>query len=74
MDATYKTSIPLFFLCVKTNVNYTVIAEFGIQSESTDKILEALSITISWVPTWNPITDYSDAEMGAIKRLFPDTI
>ena len=31
MDATYKTtkySLPLFFLCVKTNVNYTVVAEF----------------------------------------------
>ena len=23
-----KYSIPLFFLCVKTNVNYTVVAEF----------------------------------------------
>lgn len=31
MDATYKTTkynVPLFFLCVKINVNYTVVAEF----------------------------------------------
>ena len=31
IDATYKStkySIPLFFLCVKTNVSYTVVAEF----------------------------------------------
>ncbi len=31
MDATYKTtkySIPLFFVYVKTNVSYTVVAEF----------------------------------------------
>ena len=36
MDATYKTtkySIPLFFVCVKTNVSYSVVAEFIIQSE-----------------------------------------
>lgn len=37
MDATYKTtkySIPLFFVCVKTNVSYSVVAEFIIQSET----------------------------------------
>lgn len=47
MDATYKTtkySIPLFFLCVKTNVNYTVVAEFVLQAENGDHIFEALSI------------------------------
>ena len=36
IDATYKTtkySVPLFFICVKTNVSYSVIAEFIIQSE-----------------------------------------
>lgn len=30
LDATYKTSryaLPLFFLCVKTNVNYCVVAK-----------------------------------------------
>lgn len=79
MDATYKTtkySIPLFFLCVKTNVNYSVVAEFIIQSEATGMIFEALSIIKSWNPGWNPnffITDYSDAEMSAIKMLLPNT-
>ena len=79
MDATYKTtkySIPLFFLCVKTNVNYTVVAEFIIQSETTEMIFEALSVIKSWNPAWSPnyfITDYSDVEMGAIKKLLPDT-
>ena len=36
IDATYKTTkydLALFFLCVKTNVNYTVVAEFVVQSE-----------------------------------------
>ncbi len=79
MDATYKTtkySIPLFFLCVKTNVNYTVVAEFILQSESTEKVLKALSIIKEWVPNWEPqyfITDYYDTEMVAIKMLFPKT-
>ena len=47
MDATYKTtkySIPLLFLCVKTNVNYTVVAEFVLQTENSDHIFEALSL------------------------------
>ena len=41
MDATYKMtkySIPLFFACVKTNVSYSVVAEFSFQSETTDSI------------------------------------
>lgn len=36
MDATYKTtkySIPLFFICVHTNVGYTVVAEFLCQNK-----------------------------------------
>ena len=78
MDATYKTtkySIPLFFVCVKTNVSYSVVAEF-IQSETTEYICEALSILKSWNPEWNPqfyLTDYSDAEFAAINKLFPTT-
>ena len=79
MDATYKTtkySLPLFFLCVKTNVNYTVVADFVIESENTDKIFEALSVIKLWTPGWNPkyfITDYSEAEMSAINMLFSET-
>ena len=47
LDATYKTmkySLPLFFVAVKTNVNYTVVAEFVIQDETTASITEALSV------------------------------
>ena len=79
MDATYKTtkySIPLFFLCVKTNVNYMVVAEFVLQAENADHIYEALSIVKSWTPNWDPkyfITDYSDAKISAINKLFPKT-
>ena len=79
MDATYKTtkySIPLFFVCVKTNIAYSVVAEFIIQSETKDDIFEALSVLKLWNPDWEPkffLTDYSDAEIGAINKLFPMT-
>ena len=46
MDATYRTCrlmLPLFFLAVKTNVNYSPITSFIVQNEDTKSILEALS-------------------------------
>ena len=79
MDATYKTtkySLPLFFLCVKTNACYTVVAEFILQSETTECLYEALSILKSWNPDWEPqfyLTDYSDTEISAVNKLFPNT-
>ena len=47
MDVTYKTCklvLPLFFLVVKTNVGYSVIAEFIIQQEDTTLIAEDIDI------------------------------
>jgi hypothetical protein len=79
MDATYKTtkySMPLFFVCVKTNVSYSVVAEFIIQSETSEDIFEALSVLKTWNPDWNPnfyLLDYSDAEIAAVKKIFPTT-
>ena len=53
LDATYKTtrySLPLFFLVVKTNVDYQIVGSFVIQSETADAIYEALSVLKSWNP------------------------
>lgn len=78
MDATYKTTkyaIPLFFLCVHTNVGYKVVAEFLCQNEDKECIAEDLSILKSWNPTWDPkyfMVDYSTAEISAIENQFPD--
>jgi hypothetical protein len=64
LDATYRTtrySLPLFFLAVKTNVDFQVIASFIIQHESTDAIKEALQLIKDWNPEWHPkffMTDY----------------
>ena len=79
MDATYKTakySMPLFFVCVKTNVCFSVVAEFIIQSETSEDIYEALSVVKTWNPNWNPkfyLLDYSDPEIAAVNKLFPAT-
>ena len=61
---------------MKTNVDYTVVAEFVIESENTDQIFETLSVIKLWKPSWYPkyfISDYSKAEMRAINMLFPET-
>ena len=77
LDATYKTmkyELALFFLCVRTNVGYSVVAEFIVQEESAEKIAEALGIIKQWNPSWNPsffMTDYSEAELLAIEQVFP---
>ena len=76
IDATYKTTrydLPLFFVCVRTNVGYCTVAEFITQSENASSIGEAISIIKQWNPTWNPpvvLCDYSEAEMLAIKSSF----
>ena len=47
IDATYKTTkydLPLFFVTVRTNIGYKVVAHFIIQSETTEQILEALRL------------------------------
>ena len=47
LDATYKTTrynLPLFFVVVKTNVDYQIVGSFVVQSETTDAIFEALSV------------------------------
>ena len=77
LDATYKTmkyELALFFLCGRTNVGYSVVAEFIVQEKSAEKIAEALGIIKQWNPSWNPpffMTDYSEAELLAIEQVFP---
>ena len=78
MDATYKTTrydLPLFFISVRTNSGYCVVAEFIVQSESAAHIEEALNILTSWNTNWKPkyfMTDYSEAEIAAIETCIPD--
>ena len=51
LDATYKTTkylLPLFFVAVKTNMDYIIVASFILQDETTASITEALSILSQW--------------------------
>lgn len=77
IDATYKTTrydLALFFICVRTNVGYSVVAEFITQAETAEHIGEALQQLRTWNPEWKPkffMTDYSEAELLALEQSFP---
>ena len=80
IDATYKTTkydVPLFFLTVRTNAGYIVVAEFIVQTETATHIQEALTILKGWNPSRHPnfiMCDYSEAEIMAMESAFPLTI
>ena len=70
-----KYDLALFFLYVKTNVNYTVVAELIVQSESANEIASALRIIKRWNPEWTPpffMSDYLEAERLATMEVFPE--
>ena len=51
-----------------------MVAEFILQSETAESILEVLEILKAWNPTWNPryfMSDYSEAELAALEIAFP---
>ncbi|XP_065066055.1 uncharacterized protein LOC135691970 [Rhopilema esculentum] len=76
LDATYRTTryaLPLFFLVVKTNVDYQIVASFITENEDTDSITEALEVIKKWNPNFEPsyfMTDYSHEEITAIESVF----
>ncbi len=80
IDATYKTTrydLPLFFICVKTNVGYTIVAEFIVQGEEAEQIREAIEVLKSWNTNWCPsyfMCDYSEAELLALEAAFSNVV
>ena len=63
-----------FFLAVKTNVDYQVIASFVTEDERVCSIKEALEVVREWNPDWSPhlfMTDNCSQEIQAIENLFP---
>ena len=79
MDVTYKTTkyaFPLLFVCVRTNFDLKVVAEFMTQHEDQQSISEALSIFLKpckllWQPKYF-VADFSTVEIGAIEEQFPE--
>ncbi|KAK5927020.1 hypothetical protein CgunFtcFv8_022548 [Champsocephalus gunnari] len=76
LDATYRTcrySVPLFFLCVRTNVCSAVVGLFVTQSETTADVKEALQVFKEWNADWSPshfMVDFSEVEIGALEEEF----
>lgn len=77
LDATYKTSkyvLPVFFVAVKANTCYQVVASFIVSEETSESIAEAMTIIKSWNPSWKPgnwMTDCCQAEISALEKVFP---
>ena len=77
LDATYRTTryaLPLFFLVVKTNIDYQIVANFVCENETTEAITEALVFIKKWNPSFQPkffMTDYSNEEINALESVFP---
>ena len=80
LDATYRTrkyDLPLYFLCVRTNVCYQVVGSFVIQYENIECITEALMVFKEWAKdTWNPsrfIVDFAEEEIQVLETVFSST-
>ena len=77
LDATYKTTkyaIPLFFVVVKTNSDYQVVASFAVLDETTAAITEALGILKNWNPSLSLksfMVDNYEEEITSIETVFP---
>ena len=76
LDATYKTTryaLPLFFLVVKSNVDYQVVGSFVTQQETAAVIKEALGILRGWNTDWSPLnflTENCEQEISAVEETF----
>jgi hypothetical protein len=70
----FRYALPLFFLCVRSNVGYIVVAVFIPEHEDADSITEVLRIIRKENPLWDPknvMVDCSLAEIAAINECFP---
>lgn len=80
LDATYNTSkyeLPLFFICVNTNVGYINVATFIVSDETSSSIVEGLKIIRDWNKDWEPpyfMTDNDSSEIAALEELFPGNL
>eukprot|EP00057_Strongylocentrotus_purpuratus_P021647 XP_011676121.1 PREDICTED: uncharacterized protein LOC105444050 [Strongylocentrotus purpuratus] len=82
LDATYRTTkyaLPLFFLAVRTNVGYSVVAEFIVEAETRAAITRGLQTIKQWMEEehlpWEPacfMTDFCEREISAIEEVFPE--
>ena len=78
LDATYKTTkyaLSLFFLVVKTNVNFQVCAVIVLQEESNQMITRALNTIKMWNPEVLPkyaFIDFDEREIVSLESIYPN--
>ena len=74
LDATYRTTkyaMPFFQLCVKTNVDYQVVAVFVTQFEDSVTLSEPLDIIRQWNTHFIPthfMVDFAESEINALEK------
>jgi len=77
LDAVYRGGrypLPVFFLLVRTNVNYQVVAVIALQQETQRSLVNALQVVRRWSPDVAPryaVVDLSDEEVAALEETFP---
>jgi hypothetical protein len=77
LDPVYRTvkyPLPLFFLMVKTNVDYQAVATFVVQDENMESTKEALEFIKVWNPEWKPkvfMVDNDNEEFASVQECFP---
>jgi len=77
IDCTYNTTIyglPLLTVCVPTNVGFVTVATALLADETQETLSNALTKLAAWNPSWKPLffmTDFSEAQIGAIEAVFP---
>ena len=76
LDPVYRTvkyPLPLFFVMVKTNVDYQAVATFVVQDENMESTKEALEFIKVWNPEWKPkvfMVDNDNEEFLALEEVF----
>nr|XP_009857571.1 uncharacterized protein LOC100177403 [Ciona intestinalis] len=77
LDASFKLnkcSLPLYFILVRTNVDYQVVATFIVQEETPDALVEVFDLLKDKNNNWSPkyfMIDADDTEINAVKQAFP---
>ena len=77
LDALYRAgrySLPVFFLMVRTNVNYQVVAVIVVQQETRQSLVNALQVVRLWNSDVNPrfaLVDSYEEEVAALEEAFP---
>jgi len=77
LDATYNTTwygMPLYFLCVPSNVGYFNVVTMLLADDTSESIAAALRTVALWNPQWKPkyvMSDFSLAQIAATESVFP---